>query len=86
MLVTQIAKILQEFWQAKYLITNQLCTFSGFGGKNFTFESLCEAALIPAKSVIVLLIIISRRFSQVVLISAFIYYVVKFNLYSKSKF
>lgn len=55
MLVIQTAKMyfsLQEFWQTKYLITNQLCIFCGFGGKNFTFESLCEAVLILTKSMI----------------------------------
>lgn len=43
MLVIQTAKMyfsLQEFWQTKYLITNQLCIFCGSGGKNFTFESM----------------------------------------------
>lgn len=55
MLVIQTAKMyfsLQEFWQTKYLITNQLCIFCGFGGENSTFESLCEAVLISTNWII----------------------------------
>lgn len=55
MLVIQTAKMyfsLREFWQTKYLITNQLCIFCGFGGKNFIFETLYEAVLILTKSMI----------------------------------
>lgn len=52
MLVIQTAKVyfsLLDFWQIKYLITNQLCIFCGFGGKNFTFDSLKWVSAVISK-------------------------------------
>ena len=90
-LVIQTSKMyfsLQGFWQTKYLITKQLCTFCGFGGKNFAFETLCEAVLISAKSMMVSIIHNHQQkvFASYVNQSAFIYYTMKFNLYTKCIF
>ena len=90
-LVIQTSKMyfsLQGFWQTKLLITKQLCTFCGFRGKNFVFETRCEAVLISAKSMIDSIIHNHQQkgFTSCVNQSALIYYTMKFNLYTKCIF